>query len=163
MLANARRAASSLRGGRAGLEALATSTSTQMRELGGGVPEFWGRKSAYTEGTEFLGTPKNHMDLIGESEAQKESAQTRERCNDPAPRLVNRARVARLSPCPRTCGEWKDGALQLWKPGENFPIGRRKAPHLAGRLQHQRVSPLRLPDHSADVHRQPRFGRRPLW
>lgn len=37
------------------------------RELGGGVPEFWGRKSKYTEGTDFLGTPPNHMDLVRES------------------------------------------------------------------------------------------------
>ena len=29
-----------------------------------GVPEFWGKKSEYTEGTAFLGTPKNHLDLV---------------------------------------------------------------------------------------------------
>lgn len=31
---------------------------------GGGVPEFWGRDSPYHPGTEFLGTPKNHLDLV---------------------------------------------------------------------------------------------------
>ena len=25
--------------------------------------EFWGKKSQYTEGTDFLGTPKNHLDV----------------------------------------------------------------------------------------------------
>lgn len=39
------------------------------RGLGGGVPEFWGQKSQYTEGTEFLGTPKDHMDRVRESRA----------------------------------------------------------------------------------------------
>ena len=29
-----------------------------------GVPEHWGKKSEYTEGTGFLGTPKNHLDLV---------------------------------------------------------------------------------------------------
>lgn len=27
------------------------------------VPEYWGKKSQYTEGTEFLGTPKDHREL----------------------------------------------------------------------------------------------------
>ncbi|GMH35867.1 hypothetical protein BSKO_03735 [Bryopsis sp. KO-2023] len=34
------------------------------RKIGGGVPEFWGKPSPYTEGTDFLGTPKNHMELV---------------------------------------------------------------------------------------------------
>jgi len=29
-----------------------------------GVPEFFARKSPYTEGTEFLGTPQNHQELL---------------------------------------------------------------------------------------------------
>lgn len=36
------------------------------RDIGGldyGVPEHWGRKSPYTPGTDFLGTPENHLDL----------------------------------------------------------------------------------------------------
>lgn len=28
------------------------------------MPEFWGRDSPYHPGTEFLGTPKNHLDLV---------------------------------------------------------------------------------------------------
>eukprot|EP00201_Polytomella_parva_P024155 CAMPEP_0175041694 /NCGR_PEP_ID=MMETSP0052_2-20121109/2083_1 /TAXON_ID=51329 ORGANISM="Polytomella parva, Strain SAG 63-3" /NCGR_SAMPLE_ID=MMETSP0052_2 /ASSEMBLY_ACC=CAM_ASM_000194 /LENGTH=197 /DNA_ID=CAMNT_0016304289 /DNA_START=30 /DNA_END=623 /DNA_ORIENTATION=+ len=37
----------------------------QLRFIGGDkVPEFWGKPSSYTEGTQFLGTPKNHLDLI---------------------------------------------------------------------------------------------------
>lgn len=28
------------------------------------MPEFWGKKSQYTEGTAFLGTPKNHLELV---------------------------------------------------------------------------------------------------
>jgi succinate dehydrogenase (ubiquinone) cytochrome b560 subunit len=28
------------------------------------VPEYWGRDSPYHPGTEFLGTPKNHLDLV---------------------------------------------------------------------------------------------------
>lgn len=36
----------------------------QFRSIGTDkMPEFWGRPSAYTEGTSFLGTPKNHLDL----------------------------------------------------------------------------------------------------
>lgn len=30
----------------------------------GSVPEYWGRDSPYHPGTEFLGTPKNHLDLV---------------------------------------------------------------------------------------------------
>lgn len=30
---------------------------------GGGVPEFFGRPSHYTEGTDFLGTPTDHLDV----------------------------------------------------------------------------------------------------
>jgi succinate dehydrogenase (ubiquinone) cytochrome b560 subunit len=29
-----------------------------------GVPEYWGRDSPYHPGTDFLGTPKNHLDLV---------------------------------------------------------------------------------------------------
>jgi succinate dehydrogenase (ubiquinone) cytochrome b560 subunit len=29
-----------------------------------GVPEYWGRESPYHPGTDFLGTPKNHLDLV---------------------------------------------------------------------------------------------------
>lgn len=37
----------------------------QLRHIGGDkVAEFWGRPSQYTEGTAFLGTPTNHLDLI---------------------------------------------------------------------------------------------------
>jgi succinate dehydrogenase (ubiquinone) cytochrome b560 subunit len=37
----------------------------QLRFLGGDkVPEFWGKPSPYTDGTDFLGTPKNHMELV---------------------------------------------------------------------------------------------------
>lgn len=36
-----------------------------IRGIGGDkIPEFWGKPSEYTEGTAFLGTPKNHLDLI---------------------------------------------------------------------------------------------------
>lgn len=28
------------------------------------IPEYWGRDSPYHPGTEFLGTPKNHLDLV---------------------------------------------------------------------------------------------------
>ncbi|KAL6770419.1 SDH3 [Auxenochlorella protothecoides x Auxenochlorella symbiontica] len=52
--------------------------SAQMRQQGQGlaaigmqhareyasVPEFWGRESTYHPGTDFLGTPKNHLDLV---------------------------------------------------------------------------------------------------
>ncbi len=34
------------------------------RFIGGDkIPEFWGKPSAYTEGTEFLGTPKDHLQV----------------------------------------------------------------------------------------------------
>ncbi|GAB4822966.1 hypothetical protein N2152v2_010012 [Parachlorella kessleri] len=36
----------------------------QLRWHGGGVPEYWGRDSPYHGGTDFLGTPKNHLDLV---------------------------------------------------------------------------------------------------
>lgn len=36
----------------------------QLRWHGGGVPEYWGRDSPYHPGTDFLGTPKNHLDLV---------------------------------------------------------------------------------------------------
>lgn len=36
----------------------------QLRHIGGDkVAEFWGKPSQYTEGTAFLGTPSNHLDL----------------------------------------------------------------------------------------------------
>lgn len=28
------------------------------------MPEYWGRDSPYHPGTDFLGTPKNHLDLV---------------------------------------------------------------------------------------------------
>lgn len=33
------------------------------RQHGGGVPEFWGKDSPYHPGTDFLGTPKDHLDV----------------------------------------------------------------------------------------------------
>ncbi|KAL4423857.1 hypothetical protein ABPG75_001158 [Micractinium tetrahymenae] len=33
------------------------------RYHGGGVPEYWGRDSPYHPGTDFLGTPANHLEL----------------------------------------------------------------------------------------------------
>lgn len=34
------------------------------RHIGGDkIPQYWGRPSPYTGGTEFLGTPTNHMDV----------------------------------------------------------------------------------------------------
>eukprot|EP00887_Chlorella_sp_A99_P006792 scaffold2.g6792.t1 len=47
----------------------AASTSSSIasggqRWHGGGVPEYWGRDSPYHPGTEFLGTPKNHLELV---------------------------------------------------------------------------------------------------
>uniref|UniRef100_A0A7S2VUX9 Succinate dehydrogenase cytochrome b560 subunit, mitochondrial n=1 Tax=Chlamydomonas chlamydogama TaxID=225041 RepID=A0A7S2VUX9_9CHLO len=54
-------AASSLQG--AGAQA--ATNAQQFRGIGGDkIPEYWGRPSAYTEGTNFLGTPKNHLELI---------------------------------------------------------------------------------------------------
>ncbi|KXZ42627.1 hypothetical protein GPECTOR_129g557 [Gonium pectorale] len=55
-------------GTQAAMQQLMASSSfgaQQFRHIGGDkVPEFWGRPSQYTEGTNFLGTPKNHLDLI---------------------------------------------------------------------------------------------------
>jgi hypothetical protein len=35
-----------------------------VRYIGGDkIPEFWGKPSAYTEGTDFLGTPKDHLEV----------------------------------------------------------------------------------------------------
>merc|ERR1711959_474720 len=39
------------------------TTQVQARTIGSWIPEFWGKKSKYTEGTEFLGTPENHLDV----------------------------------------------------------------------------------------------------
>ncbi|KAJ9506399.1 hypothetical protein QJQ45_004902 [Haematococcus lacustris] len=37
----------------------------QFRFIGGDkIPEFWGKPSAYTEGTAFLGTPTNHLETL---------------------------------------------------------------------------------------------------
>mmetsp|Transcript_15670 Transcript_15670/g.32690 ORF Transcript_15670/g.32690 Transcript_15670/m.32690 type:complete len:203 (+) Transcript_15670:28-636(+) len=47
------------------LESQAGATTQQFRGIGGDkIPEFWGRPSAYTEGTDFLGTPRDHLELI---------------------------------------------------------------------------------------------------
>ncbi|KAK9916571.1 hypothetical protein WJX75_004345 [Coccomyxa subellipsoidea] len=35
-----------------------------VRQHGGGVPEFWGKDSPYHPGTDFLGTPKDHLDRV---------------------------------------------------------------------------------------------------
>ncbi|BDA40950.1 probable succinate dehydrogenase cytochrome b560 subunit, mitochondrial [Coccomyxa sp. Obi] len=35
-----------------------------IRQHGGGVPEFWGKDSPYHPGTDFLGTPKDHLDRV---------------------------------------------------------------------------------------------------
>lgn len=43
---------------------LTQTQEVQTRNIGSWIPEFWGKKSKYTEGTEFLGTPENHLDLI---------------------------------------------------------------------------------------------------
>ena len=42
---------------------LRTLSPACRREHGGGVPEFWGRESKYTSGTNFLGTPTDHFDV----------------------------------------------------------------------------------------------------
>lgn len=63
MLANLlpRAALGSCRSQQSSLAAL----TQQLRFIGGDkVPEYYGRPSAYTEGTNFLGTPKNHLDLV---------------------------------------------------------------------------------------------------
>ena len=39
------------------------SPSVGLREHGGGVPEFWGKESKYTAGTNFLGTPQDHYSV----------------------------------------------------------------------------------------------------
>eukprot|EP00877_Chromochloris_zofingiensis_P003286 jgi/Chrzof1/12959/Cz07g14020.t1_SDH3[v5.2] len=42
-----------------------SSHSQQFRFIGGDkIPEYWGRPSPYTEGTDFLGTPPNHHELV---------------------------------------------------------------------------------------------------
>ena len=41
-----------------------TAVAVPCRWHGGGVPEYWGRDSPYHGGTDFLGTPKNHLDLV---------------------------------------------------------------------------------------------------
>lgn len=47
------------------VQSAAALNAQQFRGIGGDkVPEYWGRPSPYTEGTGFLGTPKNHLDLI---------------------------------------------------------------------------------------------------
>mmetsp|Transcript_9209 Transcript_9209/g.31825 ORF Transcript_9209/g.31825 Transcript_9209/m.31825 type:complete len:201 (-) Transcript_9209:664-1266(-) len=65
----ARSALSMLRQASAGaaLENLAATRLGALgatRSIGSWIPEFWGKKSKYTEGTEFLGTPENHLDLV---------------------------------------------------------------------------------------------------
>ena len=37
---------------------------TPFRSWYGSVPEYWGKDSPYHPGTDFLGTPKNHLDLV---------------------------------------------------------------------------------------------------
>lgn len=34
------------------------------RNIGSWVPEYFGKKSKYTEGTDFLGTPKDHQQVL---------------------------------------------------------------------------------------------------
>lgn len=46
-----------------GRGALAGASTTQLRSHAG-LPEYWGRDSPYHGGTEFLGTPKNHLELV---------------------------------------------------------------------------------------------------
>ncbi|KAL4446217.1 hypothetical protein ABPG77_003024 [Micractinium sp. CCAP 211/92] len=50
------------------VEAVSTSLRgaalVPCRYHGGGVPEYWGRDSPYHPGTDFLGTPANHLDLV---------------------------------------------------------------------------------------------------
>jgi len=44
---------------------IAGGQAQQFRGIGGDkIPEFWGRPSQYTEGTAFLGTPRDHLELI---------------------------------------------------------------------------------------------------
>ena len=45
-------------------EKLDRSISQTFRGIGGDkIPEFWGRPSQYTEGTAFLGTPRDHLEV----------------------------------------------------------------------------------------------------
>ena len=39
-------------------------TMDKNRNYSSNIPEYWGRDSPYHPGTEFLGTPKNHLDLV---------------------------------------------------------------------------------------------------
>eukprot|EP00892_Ulva_mutabilis_P006386 jgi/Ulvmu1/4119/UM019_0098.1 len=43
---------------------LAPGSFCQARSIGSWVPEYFGKKSKYTEGTDFLGTPKDHQQRI---------------------------------------------------------------------------------------------------
>ncbi|MEW5319829.1 MAG: hypothetical protein WDW38_010954 [Sanguina aurantia] len=46
-------------------EATSCFPGQQFRFIGGDkIGEFWGRPSSYTEGTAFLGTPKEHLEMI---------------------------------------------------------------------------------------------------
>lgn len=45
------------------IEAPASGPRPFCRHHGGGVPEYWGRDSPYHPGTDFLGTPANHLDV----------------------------------------------------------------------------------------------------
>lgn len=43
----------------------ALTQAQQLRFIGGDkIPEYWGKPSQYTEGTAFLGTPKNHLEFL---------------------------------------------------------------------------------------------------
>uniref|UniRef100_A0A7R9VHH3 Succinate dehydrogenase subunit b560 n=1 Tax=Chlamydomonas euryale TaxID=1486919 RepID=A0A7R9VHH3_9CHLO len=47
------------------LESQSGASTQQFRGIGGDkIPEFWGKPSAYTEGTGFLGTPTDHLERI---------------------------------------------------------------------------------------------------
>lgn len=48
----------------------------------GGVPEYWGKPSPYTEGTAFLGTPANHAEVCITSASRHKV--------HPAPQLVRK-------------------------------------------------------------------------
>ena len=39
------------------------------------MPEFWGRPSPYTEGTNFLGTPKDHLEVRPRGDADPQAPQ----------------------------------------------------------------------------------------
>eukprot|EP00798_Chlamydomonas_sp_ICE-L_P025733 gene25733-11393_t len=46
------------------MQSMGPTTAQQIRSIGGDkVTEFYGRPSKYTEGTGFLGTPKDHLNL----------------------------------------------------------------------------------------------------